>query len=438
MNTVVVGAQWGDEGKGKIIDLLTEEADIVVRYQGGNNAGHTVVVGEREFVFHLIPSGILHRGKICVIGNGVVVDPEALLAEMAGLRKNGVAVGRNLLVSDQAHLILPYHKALDRLQEAKRLGRIGTTGRGTGPCYEDKMARVGIRLADLFDREALAAKLRSNLKEKNELFRKIYHAPSMAFRPIFSTYLAYGRRLKPHAVNCSQFLNDAIARRKRLLFEGAQGTLLDIDYGTYPYVTSSNASAGGACTGTGVGPTQIDRVIGVVKAYTTRVGEGPFPTEFPPMLMNEIRHKGREYGATTGRPRRCGWFDAVIVRHAARINGMSAMAVTKLDVLDEMPTIKICVGYRCGGRRYDEFPADIALLNSCRPIYEEHPGWLEDTTRHESFQQLPRNAQRYLRRIAALVGVPICLVSIGLRRTQAFRVQPARYRVPRPERAVRG
>ena len=250
----------------------------------------------------------------------------------------------------------------------------------------------------------------------------------MTFEPIFSTCLAYGRRLKPHAVNCSQFLNDAIARRRRVLFEGAQGTLLDIDCGTYPYVTSSNASAGGACTGTGVGPTKIGRVIGVVKAYTTRVGEGPFPTEFPPILMNEIRHKGREYGATTGRLRRCGWFDAVIVRHAARINGMDAMAVTKLDVLDEMPTINICVGYRCGGRRYDEFPADIALLNSCQPIYEEHPGWLADTTEVERFSQLPRNAQQYLRRIVRLVGVPICLVSIGLRRTQAFRVSTGRRR----------
>ena len=421
MNTVVVGAQWGDEGKGKIIDLLTEEADIVVRYQGGNNAGHTVVVGEREFVFHLIPSGILHPGKTCVIGNGVVVDPEALLAEVAGLRKHGVTVGRNLLVSDQAHLILPYHKLLDRLQESKRCGRIGTTGRGIGPCYEDKMARVGIRLADLFDKEALAEKLRSNLREKNELFTKIYRAPTVAFQPLYTQYLAYGRRLAPHAVDCSTFLNGAIVRRKHILFEGAQGTLLDIDYGTYPYVTSSNASAGGACTGTGVGPTKIDRVIGVVKAYTTRVGEGPFPTEFPPILMDEIRHKGREYGATTGRPRRCGWFDAVIVRHAARINGMDAMAVTKLDVLDDMASIKICVGYRHRGRRYSEFPADIALLSSCRPMYEEHPGWRQDTTDVESFHQLPRNAQRYLRRIAALVGIPICLVSIGLRRTQAFR-----------------
>ncbi len=437
MNTVVVGAQWGDEGKGKIIDLLSEEADIIVRYQGGNNAGHTVVVGEREFVFHLIPSGILHRGKTCVIGNGVVVDPEALLAEIAGLRASGVAVGRNLLVSDQAHLIFPYHKQLDRLQEAKRCGRIGTTGRGIGPCYEDKMARVGIRVADLFDRQALAEKLRNNLREKNELFTKIYRAPTVSFEPIFNTYLAYGRRLKPHAVDGAQFLNGAIARGKNLLFEGAQGTLLDIDYGTYPYVTSSNPSAGGACTGTGVGPTKIDRVIGVVKAYTTRVGEGPFPTEFPPMLMEEIRHKGREYGATTGRPRRCGWFDAVLVRYAARINGMDAMAVTKLDVLDEMATIKICTGYRCRGRRYNEFPADIALLSSCEPVYEEHPGWQEDTTRYGSFRQLPRNAQRYLRRIAELIGVPICLVSIGLCRTQAFRVQPARYRVPRPERAVR-
>ncbi len=422
MNTVVVGAQWGDEGKGKIIDLLTEQADIVVRYQGGNNAGHTVVVGEREFVFHLIPSGILHRDKTCVIGNGVVVDPEALLAEMAGLRKSGVALKRNLLVSDQAHLILPYHKQLDRLQEAKRCGRIGTTGRGIGPCYEDKMARVGIRLADLFDRAALAEKLRANLREKNELFTKIYRAPTMAFQPLYMQYLAFGRRLKPHAIDCSRFLNDAIARRRRILFEGAQGTLLDIDYGTYPYVTSSNASAGGACTGTGVGPTKIDRVVGVVKAYTTRVGEGPFPTEFPPILMQEIRHKGREYGATTGRPRRCGWFDAVIVRHAARVNGMSAMAVTKLDVLDEMASIKICVGYRHRGRRYDDFPADIALLSACTPIYETHPGWRQDTTGVERFGQLPRNAQRYLRRISALVGVPICLVSIGLRRTQAFHV----------------
>ena len=284
------------------------------------------------------------------------------------------------------------------------------------------MARVGVRLADLFDRAALEEKLRANLREKNELFRTIYRAPTMGFREIFAKYLAYGRRLKPHAVNCSQFLNAAMDRRQRVLFEGAQGTLLDIDYGTYPYVTSSNASAGGACTGSGVGPTRIDRVLGVVKAYTTRVGEGPFPTEFPPILMQEIRHKGREYGATTGRPRRCGWFDAVIVRHAARINGMDAMAVTKLDVLDDMPRINICTGYRYRGRRYDEFPADIALLSACTPVYEEHPGWQRDTTRASSFRQLPRNAQRYLQRISRLVGVPICLVSIGLGRHQAFRV----------------
>jgi len=422
MNTLIVGAQWGDEGKGKVIDLLAEDSDIIIRFQGGNNAGHTVIADGEEFIFHLIPSGLLHPGKIGLIGNGVVIDPDALLAEIAKLKKRRPDVEQALRISDQAHLIFPYHKRFDLLEESQRAGRIGTTGRGIGPCYVDKVSRCGIRVADLFNREGLAAKLRQNLEEKNRILKLLYHDTPFEFQALYDQYLGYAEALRPYVVYSPRFLREAMRQEKRLLFEGAQGTLLDLDHGTYPYVTSSNATAGGACTGAGVPPTAIHRVIGVVKAYTTRVGEGPFPTEFPSELMDNIRTKGKEFGATTGRPRRCGWFDAVIARHAVWVNGCHSIAVTKLDVLDEMPTIQICVGYRLDSERVDEFPSDMARFARCEPIYESFPGWRSDTTQIERVDDLPKAAQAYLRRLEELLTVSICLISIGSKREQALKV----------------
>ena len=422
MNTVVVGAQWGDEGKGKVIDVLSEQADLLVRFQGGPNAGHTVVADGREFVFHLIPSGLLHTGKVGLIGNGVVIDPEALLAEMRQLAVRGIDVRRAVKISDQAHVIFPYHKRLDQLEEATRVGRIGTTGRGIGPCYVDKVGRCGIRVADLCNPRVFAEKLRQNVREKNRLLKALYQDPPIAYPSLLRRYQAYARRLGPHVVQGSRFVREAMRQGRRVLFEGAQGTLLDLDHGTYPYVTSSNATAGGACTGAGVPPTAIHRVIGVVKAYTTRVGEGPFPTEFAPALMERVRIKGQEFGATTGRPRRCGWFDAVLARHAVGVNGCSSIAVTKLDVLDDMPTIRIGVRYRVGKRLLDEFPSDISELWRCAPVYEQLPGWRSATGEVAQFDELPKEAQRYLKRLEALLGVPISLISTGSRREQAFRV----------------
>ena len=421
MNVVVVGAQWGDEGKGKVIDVLSEDADVLVRYQGGHNAGHTVIADGREFIFHLIPSGLLHPGKVGLIGNGVVIDPEALLEELGRLKARGIDVVQAVKVSDQAHVIFPYHKRLDLAEEASRPGRIGTTGRGIGPCYVDKAMRCGIRIADLCQPRALAEQLRRNVAEKNRILQALYGEPPVVYEELLERYTGYGARLAPHVVHGPRFLREAMQQGKRLLFEGAQGTLLDLDHGTYPYVTSSNATAGGACTGSGVPPTAIDRVLGVVKAYTTRVGEGPFPTEFPPDLMQTIRTKGNEFGATTGRPRRCGWFDAVVARHAVWVNGCQSIAVTKLDVLDEMETIQVCVGYRCGGRVIDEFPADLHTLAQCEPVYERLPGWRADTGDAASFEELPANAQGYLKRLESLLGVPICLISTGSKREQAFK-----------------
>jgi adenylosuccinate synthase len=423
-NTVIVGAQWGDEGKGKIIDMLTGKVDIVVRFQGGNNAGHTVVANGQEFIMHLIPSGILHPGIYCVIGNGVVVDPAGLLQEIEMLRGRGVEVDeKNLGVSDQAHLIFPYHRMLDKLKEQKvGAGKIGTTGRGIGPCYTDKAARVGIRLADLLDDEVFRRKLAMNVEEKNILFSRVYQAPALKFDEIYAEYRKYGQLLAKHAINGPIFLNKAVSAGKSLLFEGAQGTWLDIDHGTYPYVTSSSATAGGACVGTGVGPSRIDQVIGVVKAYTTRVGEGPFPTEFPPALMEQIRTKGKEFGATTARPRRCGWFDAVLVRHSVILNGINEIAVTKLDVLDDSPRIKICTSYRLGKTVYETPPANIDRWAQMEPVYEEHPGWLSDTSQAGSLEELPVPARRYLKRLEELLGVRISIVSVGSKREQAFHV----------------
>ena len=422
MNTVVVGAQWGDEGKGKVIDVLSEDADILIRYQGGHNAGHTVIADGEEFIFHLIPSGLLHQGKVGLIGNGVVIDPEALLEEMGRLEARGIDVRQAVKVSDQAHLIFPYHKRLDLLEESSRVGRIGTTGRGIGPCYVDKVARSGIRIADLCHSREFSEKLRRAVEEKNRLLHALYGDPPFSYEELLERFQGYAARLAPHVVHGPRFLREALAQGKRLLFEGAQGTLLDIDHGTYPYVTSSSATSGGACTGAGVPPTVIDRVIGVVKAYTTRVGEGPFPTEFSHDLMERIRTKGKEFGATTGRPRRCGWFDAMLARHAVWINGCGSIAVTKLDVLDEMKTIQVCVGYRSGTQTIEEFPSDIELLSRCQPVYELLPGWCADTGEAGRFEELPSQAQRYLKRLEALLGVPICLISTGSKREQAFKV----------------
>ncbi|MFH0772513.1 MAG: adenylosuccinate synthase [Candidatus Omnitrophota bacterium] len=420
MNTVVVGAQWGDEGKGKIIDIMARDADYIVRYQGGNNAGHTVVIGNDEFILHLIPSGILHKGKICVIGNGVVVDPAALIDEIKTLRSKGIYVENNLKVSDQVHLIFPYHREMDKLNERKK--KIGTTGKGIGPCYADKIARCGIRLADLLDDEVFRKKLKENISAKNELLKKMYNHEGFSFNEIYDNFSEYRKSMAKFACNSTKILNEAVKNKKKLLLEGAQGTLLDVDHGTYPYVTSSNATAGGACTGTGLGPSKIDKVIGVVKAYTTRVGEGPFPSEFEPELMEEIRNKGKEYGATTGRPRRCGWFDSLIVRHSALVNSLDSIVVTKLDVLDELKIIKIAVAYKYKKKIYKDFPANIEMLWDVEPVYEKLPGWGEDTSGVVSFSGLPTNAKRYLRRVEQLIGVKIELVSVGSRREQVFRM----------------
>jgi len=413
MNLAVLGAQWGDEGKGKIVDLLTSHFSIVARYQGGHNAGHTVYVNGAKFILRLIPSGILHPGITCVIGNGVVVDPKALFAEVDELTKNGIDVGRRVLISDKAHLILPYHRDLDLLSEARRGERkIGTTSRGIGPAYEDKIARRGIRVGDLNDPEGLEQNVRDNVTARNRLV----HDTTMDWQVVLDELLRHAERLRPMIRDVSALLTDAMRAGQSILFEGAQGTLLDIDHGTYPYVTSSNASIGGVCTGLGVPPRAIDRVLGVVKAYTTRVGEGPFPTELSGDMGNRLRESGSEYGAVTGRPRRCGWYDAVAVRYAARINGLDGLALTKLDVLDGLERIDICTSYTCGGRTLTEFPSDIGQLASCEPVYESMPGWNAPTAGVRRFDQLPAEARRYIARLEEVSGVRAAIVSTGSER----------------------
>lgn len=418
-STVVIGAQWGDEGKGKIIDILSRKSDYIVRYQGGNNAGHTVVINDQEFILHLVPSGIFHKGKVCIIGNGVVVNPAALIEEINGLKGRGIEVGSNLLISEGAHLIFPYHWTIDQLREkAKGKSKLGTTKRGIGPCYTDKVARCGIRIADLMDDEIFRKKLKDNLKEKNRILRQVYGFKGFSFNQIYRQYCEYREKIKGYVANTTLIINKALDEKKEVLFEGAQGTLLDVDFGTYPYVTSSSATAGGACIGTGIGPARIGKVVGVVKAYTTRVGEGPFPTEFSDELMNIVRKKGKEFGATTGRPRRCGWFDAVIVKHSVLVNGIKEIVVTKLDVLDNLKKIKICTAYEYKGKRYEIFPANIEMLFKVRPVYEEHPGWLSDTSAITVFGRLPVNAKNYLRRLSALLRTKISMVSVGSERKQ--------------------
>lgn len=418
-NIVIVGAQWGDEGKGKVIDIFAKKADLVARYQGGNNAGHTVVIGKDSFILHLVPSGILHKGKTCIIGNGVVVDPKALLEEIKTLESKGIKINGRLLVSQDAHVIFPYHKKLDELREAKKK-KIGTTKKGIGPCYADKAARLGIRFVDLLNDEVFKEKLKNNLDEKNDILSKIYGVEGFSFNELYNEYTDYANKLKKYICDTTLVLNDAIKKKKRVLFEGAQGTLLDVDHGTYPFVTSSNATAGGASTGTGVGPTKIDKVIGVVKAYTTRVGEGPFPAEFPRDLMEKIRTKGNEFGATTGRPRRCGWFDSIVVKHSVMVNGIDEIVVTKLDVLDCLGSLKICTAYKFEDKIYKDFPSDIRVLSNCEPIYEELPGWKEDTTGIKSYSGLPKNAKNYLKKIQKILGTKIVLVSVGSDRKQTF------------------
>jgi adenylosuccinate synthase len=417
MNLAVLGAQWGDEGKGKIVDLLTPRFDIVARYQGGHNAGHTVYVNGTKFVLRLIPSGILHPTVTCVIGNGLVVDPTAFFAEVDELKKNGIDVENRLFVSDKAHLILPYHRDLDLLSEARRGERkIGTTSRGIGPAYEDKIARRGIRVGDLADPKALERNVRDNVLARNRLVQD----STMDWQAVLAQLLEVGHRLRPMARDVSLMIANAVKAGKAVLFEGAQGTLLDIDHGTYPYVTSSNASIGGVCTGLGVGPRAIHGVMGVVKAYTTRVGEGPLPTELTGGLGNRLRDGGNEYGAVTGRPRRCGWYDAVAARYGVRINGLDVLALTKLDVLDGLERIDICTGYRIGSRVLTEFPSDVQQLVACEPVYESMPGWTGTTKGATRMADLPDNARRYVERLEAVTGVPAAIVSTGSDRDETI------------------
>src|SRR5687768_574204 len=410
MNIAVVGAQWGDEGKGKIVDLLTPNFSIVARYQGGHNAGHTVYANGRKFVLRLLPSGILHDGIVCVIGNGVVVDPQALFAEIDEISSAGIQIGNRLLISDKAHLILPYHRELDLLSEARRGERkIGTTSRGIGPAYEDKIARRGIRVGDLANPGSLTEAVEHNVAARN----RIIGDSAMDARHVLDELAQAWERMKPWVTDVSLFLDRARIEGRAIMFEGAQGTLLDIDHGTYPYVTSSNATIGGVCTGLGVGPRAIDGVLGVAKAYTTRVGEGPLPTELTGELGNRLRESGQEFGAVTGRPRRCGWYDAVAVRFAVRVNGIDALALTKLDVLDGLSELQVCTGYRVRGSAIEEMPGDVAQLAECEPVYEALPGWTAPTAGVRDFDRLPREARAYIARLEEITGVPAAMVSTG-------------------------
>ncbi len=418
---VIVGAQWGDEGKGKIVDMLSERADIVARYQGGANAGHTVCIGDKQYVLHLIPSGMFHEHITCVIGNGVVIDPSALLAEIAQLEAAGVHVEGRLLISHNAHLIMPYHKQLDQIRE-QSTSRIGTTGRGIGPAYIDKAMRIGIRIVDLLDRDTLARKLTAVIEEKNQVLTKIYGEARIDVDAIIAEYQEFDKTIDGYVTDTALFLHNAIRSGKRIIAEGAQGALLDMDHGTYPYVTSSNPTSGGACTGLGIPPTAISSVIGVVKAYTTRVGNGPFPTELNDATGERLRTLGHEFGATTGRPRRCGWFDAVALKYSAMVNGIERVAVTKLDVLDSFDEILVCSGYEFKGRRLKTFPTDIVSLEHITPIYERFDGWKTPLSSAGSFADLPPQARRYLEAMADLTETKIWLVSVGPRRDQTVTV----------------
>jgi adenylosuccinate synthase len=424
MSTVVViGTQWGDEGKGKITDYLAESAEVVARYQGGNNAGHTILIEDKKYKLHLIPSGIFYSDKICVIGNGLVVHPKALLEEIQYIHDNGFST-ENLRISDRAHIILPYHMVLDELEEERKGdNKIGTTKKGIGPAYVDKAARTGIRVADLMDAEIFEKRLRHMVAEKNLLIEGVYGGKGVEVESILVEYLGYAEQLRKYVADTSVVLNDVIDAGRKVLFEGAQGVMLDLDNGTYPYVTSSNPTAGGVCIGSGVGPTKIHQVIGVAKAYTTRVGDGPFPTELNNAIGDWIREKGHEYGTTTGRPRRVGWFDSVVVRHARRVSGITGLSLNSIDVLSGLETVKICVAYRLDGELIEHYPANLNTLGRCEAVYEEMPGWSEDIGGARSLDDLPKNARHYLERVSELTGIPISIFSVGRNREQTNQIR---------------
>ncbi len=417
--TIIVGAQWGDEGKGKIVDLLSDEIDIVARYQGGANAGHTVVIGEKEYVLHLIPSGIFHKHVSCVIGNGVVIDPIALMDEIAMIKSFGIKIEGRLFISHNAHLIMPYHKLLDNIRE-QGANKIGTTGRGIGPAYIDKYMRTGIRVVDLLNRNVLCDKLKSNIEEKNQLLSKVYGSAELDVDKIISEYEEFDKKIDPFVTDTSALLNAALRKKKNILAEGAQGALLDVDHGTYPFVTSSNPTSGGACTGLGIPPTAVTNIIGIVKAYSTRVGNGPFPTECLDATGERLRTAGHEFGATTGRPRRCGWLDMVSLKYSLEVNGIKEIALTKLDVLDEFDEINICTAYESDGRALKSFPTDLQTLERVKPIYKTYRGWNEKISGAKKYRRLPARAQRYIEAIEKLAGVRVSIVSVGARRDQTI------------------
>ena len=427
---VVIGTQWGDEGKGKVTDYLAEKATVVARYQGGNNAGHQIRLAGKKFDLHLLPSGILYSDKLCVLGNGMVIDPCALLDEMREIGDLGISMAR-LAISDRAHLVLPYHVRLDELEEERKgVSKIGTTRKGIGPAYMDKAARIGIRMGDLLEPEVFRSKLEENLIEKNRLFERYYEVSGYSVEEIAEEYLRYGEALRSHVVDTSVVLDECYTRGDDVLFEGAQATMLDLDHGTYPYVTASNPVAGGVCIGSGVGPTKIDKVVGVVKAYTTRVGEGPFVTELNNSLGEHIREKGHEYGVTTGRPRRVGWFDSVVTKHARRVSGLDGIAVTKMDILTGLEELKICVAYRLDDREISHIPASLSQLQRCEPVYETLPGWREDISNVTSFSELPIAAQAYLRRIEELTGAQLLLFGTGADRIQIVEMEAVFHSLP--------
>ncbi|ETT64983.1 adenylosuccinate synthetase [Paenibacillus sp. FSL R7-277] len=421
---VVVGTQWGDEGKGKITDFLAESADVVARYQGGNNAGHTILIDGKKFKLSLIPSGVFYKEKTCVIGNGMVINPEALIQEINYIHDNGFDT-RNLVISDRAHVIMPYHMVLDALEEDRKgPNKIGTTRKGIGPCYMDKAARNGIRIADLMDAEEFELRLRPLMEEKNQVITQVYGAEPLNVEEILTKYLEYAEVLRGYVTDTSVVLNDAIDADSRVLFEGAQGVMLDIDQGTYPFVTSSNPSAGGVCIGSGVGPSKIKQVIGVAKSYTTRVGDGPFPTELNDATGDYIRETGHEYGTVTGRARRVGWFDSVVVRHARRVSGITGLSLNSLDVLSGLETVKICTGYKYRGDIITHYPASLKMLAECEAVYEELPGWSEDITGAKTLEDLPANTRKYVERVSELTGIPISIFSVGRNREQTNQVLP--------------
>ncbi len=422
-NTCVIGLQWGDEGKGKIIDILAKDYDIIARYQGGGNAGHTLIIGDEKFIFHLIPSGILHKDKKCVIGNGIVFDPKLFLEEIEGLAEKNINVSGNLFISDRAHVVFPYHKKLDLLQEKQKgNSMIGTTGRGIGPCYTDKISREGVRIGELLDKNHFKDKLKKNVEEKNRVFVSLYKDEPISWEEIYREYCEYADKIAPFVSDTVDLMARAISDNKKILFEGAQGALLDVDFGTYPFTTSSNSAAGGVSSGIGVSPKQIHNIIGITKAYTTRVGSGPFPTEVEGEQGEHIRKKGGEFGSTTGRPRRCGWFDGVAIQHSVRISGVDSLIVTKLDVLDDQKTISICTGYTCNDKLYNTFPANIEILNNCEPVYEDVPGWCEDTSNVRDVQNLPENARNYIKALEEIVGVKVERISVGPERSQIISI----------------